>query len=514
MLVCTAAQMQELDRITIEDYGIPGVVLMEVAGRGVVDVITRERPPEGRVVILCGSGNNAGDGFVIARHLQARGYRVTVYLVADRSKIQGDALVNLEVLERLGTDLQPLQTEEELARAESGLVHGSVVVDALLGTGLNSEVRGQYRRVLERANRCRGLKVAVDVPSGINADSGEVMGVAFDADHTVTFGLPKVGLVSHPGVDRVGELHVVDIGIPPGATADRDFAAELLEPEHIGRWLMDRPRWGHKGTYGHLLVIAGSEGKTGAAVLCGEAALRCGVGLATVASPREAMRAMEAKTREVMLAPLCPEGAELDGSDPVVKHCVDLLRGKAALAIGPGIPRGPGMQRLICRLIREVTTPIVIDADGLNELAGALDCLDDATAPVVLTPHPGEMARLSGLSAAEVQANRIAVATELAGKRGVYVALKGACTVIAAPDGRVYINPTGNSGMGSGGTGDVLTGLVGGFLAQQQDPLDALCLGVFIHGLAGDRAAMRHGQHGLLASDLLAEVGGVMKQWE
>jgi NAD(P)H-hydrate epimerase len=514
MLVCTAAQMRELDRTTIEDYGVPGVVLMEAAGRGVVDLITRERGPEARVLVLCGSGNNGGDGYVVARHLLAREYRVTVYLVADRAKIGGDALVNLKVLDRMGADVQPLETEADLERAESALVHASVIVDALLGTGLTSEVRGQYRTVLERANRCRGLKVAVDIPSGLDADNGRVLGVAFDADHTVTFGLPKVGLVTHPGVERVGKLHVVDIGIPPGATADKEFIAEILEPEMIGRWLMPRPDWGHKGTYGHLLVIAGSEGKTGAAVLCGEAALRCGVGLATVASPLPAMRAMEAKTREVMLAPLYPDDVAIDDTDRVVEHCLGLLQGKAAVAIGPGIVRGPAMQRVICRLVEESTVPIVVDADGLNELAGNLSCLEHATVPVLLTPHPGEMSRLTGLTVDAIQADRIGVAADFAQKQGVYVALKGARTIIAAPDGRAYINPTGNTGMGSGGTGDVLTGMVGGFLAQQQDPLDALCLGVFIHGLAGDRAAEQKGQHGLLASDLLGEVGGIMKQWE
>jgi len=507
--------MRELDRITIEDFGVPSVVLMEVAGRGVVDVVTRLRQPDGqRVVVLCGSGNNGGDGYVVARHLVGHGYRVQVFLVAARDRIGGDALVNLKILERMGADLLPLQTEEDLERAESSLVHASVVVDALLGTGLNSEVRGHYRQVLERANRASGLKVAVDIPSGLNADNGAVMGVAFDADHTVTFGLPKVGLVTHPGVDRVGQLHVVDIGIPAAATSDREFAAELLEPKMIGRWLMHRPRWGHKGTYGHLLVVAGSPGKTGAAVLCGEASLHCGVGLVTVASPPAAMRAMEAKTREVMLAPLVPDSVVLDGGDAAFAHCLQLMEGKAAVAIGPGIPRGQGMQDFICRLVRESTVPIVVDADGLNELAGELDCLRAATVPVLLTPHPGEMSRLSGRTVGQIQADRVGAATDFAQTHDVYLALKGERTIIAAPDGRVFINPTGNSGMGSGGTGDVLTGMIGGFLAQGHDPVDSLCLGVFVHGMAGDLAAERNGQRGLLASDLLAEMGRVLKQWE
>jgi hydroxyethylthiazole kinase-like uncharacterized protein yjeF len=515
MLVCTAAQMREIDRTAIEDYGLPGVVLMECAGRGVADLITEDLLPgaEPRVVVVCGSGNNGGDGYVIARHLMGRGAQVKVFMLAERAKVQGDALINLEILERMKAEIHPLRTEAELLSADSALTHAEVVVDALLGTGLNSEVRGQYRLVLERINRCTGLKIAVDIPSGLQADDGRVLGVAFDADHTVTFAFPKVGLVTHPGMNRVGRLHVVDIGVPACAVSDKEFAAELLEPGMMTCWLQHRPRWGHKGTYGHLLVVAGSPGKTGAAVLCGEASLRSGVGLVTVASPPEAMRAMEAKTREVMLAPLVP-GPAVDASDEVFRHVHQLLAGKAAVAIGPGIPRGPGMQAFIGRLVQESTVPLVVDADGLNELAGVPDCCMEASVPILLTPHPGEMATLTGLSVSEVQANRLEVARDFAVKQGVYVALKGAQTVITGPDGKAYINPTGNSGMGSGGTGDVLTGLVGGFLAQHHDPMDALCLGVFVHGLAGDCAAEKHGQRGLLASDLLPEVGRALKRWE
>lgn len=516
MLICTAEQMREIDRTTIEDYGVPGVVLMECAGRGVVDVITRLREPQDlRVLVLCGAGNNGGDGYVIARHLISKGADVRIFLLAERDKIGGDAETNLKILERMEADIRPLRDERQLQQAESAFVHAAVVVDALLGTGINSDVRGQYRRVLERANRCSGLKVAVDIPSGLHADTGKVLGVAFDADHTVTFAYPKTGLVTHPGINRVGQLHVVDIGVPAGVEIEREFAAELLEPDVVGRWLQHRPQWGHKGTYGHLLVIAGSPGKTGAAILCGEAALRCGVGLATVASPTNAMRAMEAKTREVMLAPLVPEGAEVDDTDQIFDHVHNtLLPGKAAIAIGPGIPRGSGMRNFICRLVSESPIPMVVDADGLNELAQIQDCLEKTTVPVLLTPHPGEMATLTGRSVSEIQDDRVDSARSYAQSHDIYLALKGARTVISGPDGKVYINPTGNSGMGSGGTGDVLTGLVGGFLAQQHDPMDALCLGVFVHGLAGDRAAELHGQRGLLASDLLVEVGRVLQQWE
>ena len=515
MLVCTAEQMREIDRTTIEDYGVPGVVLMEAAGRGVVDVICGLHPAQDlRVVILCGSGNNGGDGYVVARHLLGRGAKATVLMLADRAKIRGDALVNLEILEKMKADIRSLQDAGDLAHAEQVLTHAQVVVDALLGTGLNSDVRGQYRRVLERANRCSSLKVAVDIPSGLHADTGQVQGVAFSADHTVTFAYPKVGLVTHPGVGQTGELHVVDIGVPAGVEAAKEFAAEVLEAQRVGSFLEHRPSWGHKGTYGHLLIIAGSPGKSGAAILCGEAALRAGVGLVTIASPPDTMRAMENKTVEAMLAPLWPEGKDLLDSQAVYSHVQTLMQGKTAVAIGPGIPRGPAMQAFINWLVRQSAIPMVVDADGLNELALDLSALQEATVPILLTPHPGEMARLTGKPVSEVQAERLVTARDLARDHGVYVALKGHRTVIAAPDETVYINPTGNSGMGSGGTGDVLTGLAGSFLAQLHPPLDSLLLSVFVHGVAGDRAADRHGQRGLLASDLLAEVGGVLKQWE
>lgn len=515
MLVCTAAQMREIDRTAIEDYGVPGVVLMEAAGRGVVQALASVRDLQGaRVAILCGPGNNGGDGYVVARHLIGCEARVTTFLVGDRARIKGDALTNLKILERMSADIRPLATAEDLARAEPKLVHAEVIVDALLGTGLQSDVSGQYRLVIERANRLRGLKVAVDIPSGLDADSGRVMGVAFKADHTVTFGYPKLGLVTHPGVEWSGQLHLVDIGIPAGVASDKEFAGEVLEGEEVGRRLQHRPAWGHKGTYGHLLVVAGSPGKTGAALLCGEAALRSGAGLVTVAAPPLAMAALETKTREVMLAPLLPPGRDPDGSEETLTHYLALVEGKAAVALGPGIPRGPGMQALIARMVTETAVPLVIDADGLNELAGVLPCLRGAKAPVLLTPHPGEMARLVDRSVEDVQADRVGTATSFAQTWGVHVALKGARTIIAGPDGRVCINPTGNSGMGSGGTGDVLTGMVGGFLAQHHDPLDALCIAVFVHGLAGDRAAERQGERGLTASDLLAEVGATLKSWE
>ncbi|MCC6749565.1 MAG: NAD(P)H-hydrate dehydratase [Deltaproteobacteria bacterium] len=515
MRVCTAAQMRELDRRTIEEYGVPSLVLMECAGRGVADLIRRERGASGqRVVVLCGAGNNGGDGFVAARHLASAGAQVTTYLVGSADGLTPDARVNLQILERLGADLRTIAAPEELDAEETIFASATVIVDALLGTGLRSEVRDPARRTIERANRCRALRVAVDIPSGLDADTGAVLGVAFAADHTVTFGYPKVALVSHPGCERVGRLQVVDIGIPRQLEERATFAAELLEEAGVAPRLAARPAWGHKGTHGHLLVVAGSPGKTGAALLCGEAVLRSGAGLCTIAAPAPALAALECKTRELMLTPLLPEGAEPSDSDDVFAHLLAQVAGKAAVALGPGIPRGEGMARLIARLVRESPVPLVIDADGLNELAPQLPVLAEARVPVLLTPHPGEMATLTGSSVDRIQADRLGVATAFAQQHGVYLALKGARTIVASPDGRAFINPTGNAGLGSAGTGDVLTGLVGGLVAQKNDPLDALLVGVYVHGLAGDRAAARLGGRGMLAGDLLVEVGRVLKDLE
>jgi NAD(P)H-hydrate epimerase len=510
MLVVTAAEMRGIDRATIDEFGVPGAVLMDAAGKGVADVIAALRPPAGlRAAIVCGSGNNGGDGYVIARHLHNRGADVRLYLAAPRAKITGDADLHLRVVEKMRLPLVDVTAGagalDEFAR------RADVVVDALLGTGLAAEVRGVYRELIEALGRLPGLKVAVDVPSGLDADRGVPLGIAAPADHTVTMAFPKVGLVGDPGFQRVGRLHVVDIGVPRGLAEERGVRLWLLEEGDVAPLLPVRPAAGHKGTFGHLLTVAGSEGKTGAALLCGLAALRAGVGLSTVASTAAGQRALDAKTREVMTDRLC------DADDPEVvdwDHASTLLRGKSAVALGPGIPRGAGVAAFVARLVHECPLPLVIDADGLNHLAGDPAPLRGAAGPRVLTPHPGEMARLCGRATADVQADRLGVARAFAAAHGVVVCLKGARTVVAAPDGRAWINPTGNSGMGSGGTGDVLCGLLGAFLAQGCDAIDAARLAVFAHGRAGDLAAVTRGEAALIASDLLDALPAVLRPWE
>ena len=521
MLLCTAEQMRELDRAAIEDFGIAGLVLMEAAGRGVADLVESLVDPKdsalslpASVAIVCGAGNNAGDGFVAARHLINRGVSVRTCCLASRERLQGDAKVNLEALERLEPDIQWIDSGDSLKQMCMDLGGSAVVVDALLGTGLRSDVEGRFAAAIECINQLDSITVAVDIPSGLDADSGRIRGIAVRADHTVTFGYPKLGLVTYPGAEYVGQLSVVDIGLPRVLEQKKSFVARLLDDRFVRTRLRGRPASGHKGTFGHLLVLGGAAGKSGAVLMSAEAALRTGAGLCTVAAPSEILAALESKTREVMLQPASPAGTELDDSDSAFKHLNGLLAGKQAVAVGPGMPTGSGVRRLMARLVRESWLPLVIDADGLNALAGQVEVLRDKSAPCLLTPHPGEMARLLGCKTDEIQGNRVEVARRFAEQNEVYVVLKGWRTVIATPAGEVYICPVGNAGMATAGTGDVLTGIIGSLIAQGHSLQDAALIGVFVHGRAGDTAAAAKGARSLLASDVIAHIGSVFREWD
>jgi ADP-dependent NAD(P)H-hydrate dehydratase / NAD(P)H-hydrate epimerase len=486
VLIVTAEQMRALDRETIGDIGVPGVVLMESAGRGVVDVMARHYDlSKARVVCFCGPGNNGGDGFVIARHLANRGADVLVALVGDRDKIKGDAKIHFDACARSNLRL--------FDAPQAPLHRNDLVVDAVFGTGLTRAVGpGPARDVIARMRAHRGPVIAVDVPSGIDADHG-VIGPCVRADHTVTFAFAKLGLVGADAVAVVGTLHVADIGIPAALARARGVKAELLE-EAVLAPLRARDPSGHKGTHGHVLVVAGSRGKTGAALLAGTAVLRSGAGLCTVAMPPDAAAVVEGRVPELMIEPL----GELQ----------PLLAGKRAAAVGPGIARDDAAKDRI-RALAHSELPLCIDADALNAIAADPALLPRRSSPTVLTPHPGEAARLLGSTVAAVQEDRVGTARALADRFGAVVVLKGARTVIAAPDGRLAINPTGNPGLGTGGTGDVLTGCVSAALARvhddagRADPYAAACAAVYLHGAAGDRAAAARSQTGLLASDVI-----------
>jgi NAD(P)H-hydrate epimerase len=507
MRLVTAAEMRAADFYTIQEIGLPGAVLMEEAGRQVAELCLRllkERPGRGRVFVWAGKGNNGGDGLVAARRLGLAGYHVEVFLVAeDPGTLSSETRRNLEVLRRLGIPVNQAWSAAEISAAEIVGASGDLQVDALLGTGSRGPVSGPLAAAIAAINRGGVPVVAVDLPSGLNADTGEVLGPAVRAGYTVTFGRPKVGLLTYPGAELVGQLYVADIGIPAEAYPEDAPAAFLLEAGEVAARL---PAWKpttHKGERGRVFVVGGSPGLTGAVCLAGEAALRAGAGLVTVGVPEGVHDIFEVKLTEVMTAPL-PETEDGTLAASAAGAVLERAAQADALAVGPGLGRGEELASLLAELVRESPVPLVIDADGLNALVGHMEVLGEAAAPIILTPHPGELARLTGSTPAEVQAHRLPLARDVAREWNAVVVLKGARTVIAAPDGTCYINPTGNPGLATGGTGDVLTGVIAAFLAQGLDAVQAAAAGVFLHGLAGDLAAKSSGgERGFVAGDVI-----------
>jgi NAD(P)H-hydrate epimerase len=498
--VFTAAEMRALDARAIDTLGIPGPRLMENAGGGAARLIARDFAPirGKRVVVVAGRGNNGGDGFVVARHLRTRGARVETFLLGRRGDVRGDAA---QALGRWRGTVRELTAEDALDPLTRALTGAHVIVDALSGTGLTGPAQAPIARAIAAINAAGRPVAALDLPSGLAADAGALPGPTVSAARTYTFAGLKRSLLLHPAATRAGRVTVVDIGIPP-AEAERGIATFLLEAGDVAPAFPPRAPDAHKGSQGHLLVLAGSRGKTGAAALTGRAALRAGVGLCTIVTPASQQSIVATLALEYMTEPLAEtvDGTlAASGRDRIR----ELAAGRDALAVGPGLGVHAETQELVRLLARNESRPMVIDADGLNALAGHTAGLRDAQGPRALTPHPGEMARLAGIDIADVQADRIETARAFATRHGVSVALKGAGTVIAAPDGRVFINPTGNPGMASGGTGDVLTGVVGALLARGLDPLVALQAGCYVHGLAGDLAAADGGGDGLIASDLI-----------
>lgn len=512
MNLLTAAQMRELDRTAIEEWQVAGLVLMENAGKATADQIEENFAElfPGPVTIVCGKGNNGGDGYVIARHLLNRGWDVSTLVLAGKESIAGDARANLDILEKSGADIEYVSDEAGLDEVLLQNQPAGLVVDALFGTGLSTDIDGLYARAIDWVNSAAEAVVAVDIPSGIDATSGQILGTAVFADLTVTFASAKVGHVIYPAVEFVGDLVVVDIGIPK-TLADQQSIEHLFINSDAARILLPaRPASGHKGTFGHLLLVAGSTGKTGAAVLAAEGGLRSGAGLATLACPAQLNPIFETKLTEVMTAPL----PEVDGmvSMQAIADIEALWQDKDVLAIGPGLGTGEEVGGLVRRLVRDCPLPVVIDADGITALAGHLDVLKSRTAPTVLTPHPGEMARLLGCSVPEIESDRIGTARRFAAEHHVILVLKGARTVVAEPDGVVFVNGSGNPSLACGGTGDVLTGVIGGLVGQGMPAVAAVLLGVYLHGRAADRLFETFGRAGVLASDILKEIPATRRE--
>ncbi len=521
MKVLTAAQMREADRLTTERFGIPSLQLMENAGGRVVEFLQAQFPdlPKRSVVVLCGKGNNGGDGLVVARLLKQQGGRPMVFLFATPEALRDDAAVNLKRWQEVSGELRVIASATDWEKAKGALAAADIVLDALLGTGLSGPVEGLLGTAIEDVNRLprTAQVVAVDTPSGLPSDPAEVGGPVVRADYTVTFTAPKVGQLVSPDCHCVGKLLVRSIGTPPQLLKDNpQLKLHWLEPREFRSLPLRRRADAHKGDYGHALIVAGSRGKSGAAVLAARGALRVGAGLVTAATPNDVLPVVASGAPEMMTAPLvATEAGSIGIRNLDYGRFAELVRGKSVLALGPGVSTHPETQQFVRAVLADCPLPVVLDADGLNAFAGRADELSKRkSTTLALTPHPGEMARLLGCTTQEVQGQRLEAALRAAARWNAYVVLKGFHTILATPDGRAFINSTGNPGMATGGTGDVLTGMLAGLTGQfGTDHWErVLGLGVYLHGLAGDLAATRLGEAPMIASDLVAAIPQAFEQ--
>jgi NAD(P)H-hydrate epimerase len=511
--ILNAAQMREADRYTIEEIGIPSLVLMENAGRQVVAAMEAayEERLNGRVAVLCGRGNNGGDGFVVARTLLQRGIDVAVFIVGSVSEVRGDARINLDILGRLGVTVVEINDEQTWELHFSEISQCTLIVDAMFGTGLKSALSGMLETVVADVNASGIPIVSIDLPSGVAADTPHLIGDCVDASMTVTLAAPKLPLILPPAEARAGDVVIADIGIPAEVIDGLEGPhIELLTREQIRELLGPRSADSHKGDYGRVLIVAGSRGKTGAAHLAAMGALRSGAGLVTVATPGCCLSIVASLAPEFMTEPLA-ETTDGQVAGAAIERVLQFEQD--VIACGPGLGRGPGPAEFVRALLERSESPLVLDADALTVLAeepGRL--VGGEERDVIITPHPGEMARLIGSTVEEVQTNRLEVATDFATTRRVYVVLKGHRTIIATPEGRAFINPTGNAGMATGGTGDVLSGMIAAWLAQLLDAEAACRLAVFAHGAAGDLAEASEGEVAMTATDVLAHVGEALQE--
>jgi ADP-dependent NAD(P)H-hydrate dehydratase / NAD(P)H-hydrate epimerase len=519
MKILSAAEMRVVDRLTTEAYGVPGLLLMENAAARTVEAIEKRfgQVSGKRALIICGKGNNGGDGAAIARQLWMRGARADVLLLGRIDEASGDARANFEIARSIastGTGLRIVEVENsERFRQEAASFSHDIYIDAIFGTGLARAAAGLFEEAIRFLNDLgrEAQVIAVDVPSGIASDSHELIGPAVRARMTVTFTAPKIASIFPPASDYGGELVIANIGSPDKLINSSGSRLNLVDRETIKRWLESsrRSSMANKGDAGKVLVVAGSRGKAGAACLVGEGAMRAGAGLVTIATAESARQVVASQ----MILECMSESLVETSSGAVAREACEQVREMAAsrdvVAIGPGLGSSEESTRdFVSNVVTNRDRPMVIDADGLNALAPWGSYQANPGPPLILTPHPGEMARLVEKSIPEVVGNRIETAREFAIAHGVIVVLKGSRTCIAAPDAEVYVNPTGNAGMATGGTGDVLTGIIAGLLAQKpDDALGATIAAVYLHGLAGDLAASRVGTRAMIASDLAAHLG-------
>ncbi|MFH1873709.1 MAG: NAD(P)H-hydrate dehydratase [Pseudomonadota bacterium] len=509
----SSQQIREADHKTIQEYNIPSLTLMERAGQGLADFIAEKfSPNRGSIGILVGRGNNGGDGLVAARHLLAKNYDVAVFLLAPVHDLSPDAQANWEQLFVLKPNFYEIESVADLNNYYPHLAGCACLVDAIFGTGLSKEIKTPFREVIEFVNSLGRPIIACDLPSGLSADTGLPLGSAIKAKWTVTFGLPKIGLYLGQGSFYAGKVEIIDIGFPKQVIDSLDTKFHLLDCENFPVFFKERDINSHKGNFGHVLVLAGAENKLGAGYLASMASLRSGCGLVTYALPENSFNKFDARFPEIMPVGL-PDRDRGHLHPGGLEKALEISQDKTVIALGPALGTHPETKSFILDFIKRVRKPLVIDADGLNILAENLAVIDHRLEPTVLTPHPGEMARLVGSEKVKEE-NRVPLALNLAAKHKCYVVLKGHNTVIATPEEEIFINQTGNPGMATAGMGDVLTGIIASLLAQGLPTTEAVLAGVYFHGLAGDIAVKQVGERGLVASDLIKALPEAMTKNE
>lgn len=512
MITLTPCQMKKIDEYTINEIGIPGSVLMENAALAVVNEIVKDFASiKGKdICVVAGRGNNGGDAFAIARHLFNKGAVVTNILLAEKGAVLGDACVNLEILDKMKVNTIEVKDISNLKELKAILEKAEVIVDGIFGTGLRRDIDGLDKELVNLINSMKKPVIAIDIPSGVNGETGEIAGVCIKAYKTVTFAFPKVGHFIHPGCDYTGELVIADISIPQNTLNNIEIDHFAIDEEYVAKLIPKRRPDSNKGSFGKILVVTGSVGMTGAGCLAGGAALRTGAGLVYLAVPASLISIYETNLLEAVKIPLDDIGGIISGnSEAELKKQFENMD---VIAVGPGLSTGGGVGQVVAGIVKGSTKPLVIDADAINALVKDVSVLKRKSVPLVITPHPGEMARLMGTSVEEIQKNRIKTARDFSKNFEVITVLKGSRTIVASPDGRVYINTTGNSGMATGGTGDVLTGVIASFIGQGLEPLEAAVAGVYIHGLSGDIATASTGEHGLTAGDLVEKLPLAIKK--
>ena len=498
MKILNAEQMRNIDRRTIERFGVPSIVLMENAALAVVDAIFERYPNSDRVALLCGTGANGGDGFAVARHLENRGVVPVILIAGDRTAIRGDANTNLVICERLGIPIYEIGDGTDVETVLAHAADADLIVDALFGTGLNRAPAGIQAEAIRAIAELRIPVLAVDLPSGLSASSHEPFDPCVQAEVTVTFAAPKLCHVFEPAALYCGEVIVADISIPDAAIDDEAIALALITPKDVQPHIEARLAATHKGTYGHVGVIAGSPGRSGAAVLCARGAIRTGAGLVTVMTDPDTAKLVHVASIESMTY----SGTDLP----------EFLRQKTAALVGPGLPDDEQEYVNTRAIVRAIELPAIIDASGLNAFASRANELNPNGLPRVITPHPGELARLLGVDTQSIANDRIGAARDMARASNCVVVLKGYQSLVAEPDGHVYVNPTGNPGMATGGMGDVLAGMIAALLARGIDPVDAACAAVYLHGLAGDILMEEMGDTGLAAMDLAERIPAAIQR--